>query len=210
MNQSPFDRFLTHPKRGWAVTTATLVAGLIFLLPAVDSFRAAGLRHRELQAQLDEATTQVGNLTRWETRRQQETEALAKLASQRFPEEKIDAFRAQMVDLVHRTECTMRRIRLSDPKYRDWMKEGDDPRLDHPPAGAEEPTPYFLQTRQLSLSAEGTLDRVQQLLEELQKTEGLVHSTSVSIRRSETKPQEVALDLELEFFDLVRKADVEI
>jgi hypothetical protein len=100
-------------------------------------------------------------------------------------------------------------VRLSEPSYRGWLAENDDPLLDQPPNGAEGETPYFLETRHLALSVEGALDRVQKLLGELHATDRLVHSGAMTIRRSDGASDNVSLDIDLVLFNLLLKSAVE-
>ena len=103
----------------------------------------------------------------------------------------------------------MRRGRLSEPSYRGWLADNDDPLLDQPPHNAEGETPYLLETRHLALSVEGALDRIQKLLGELHATDRLVHSASMSIRRADGGSNNVSLDIDLVLFNLLLKSAVE-
>lgn len=209
MNDSPLERFITHPKRNWIVTTVTFVTGLLFLLPSVDAYNLEQSRLDELSAELEQAHENIASFKSWQQRIEQQREMLEELESRAFVGAEVEAFRSGLVNLVRESECTMRRVRLSEPRYRAWMARNDDPLLDRPPTHAEGETPYFLETRQLALSVEGHLDRVQNLLGKLHATERLVHSAAISVRQVDGASEEVALDLDLVLFNLVLKSSVE-
>jgi len=199
------DRLMTHPKRKWIVTTGTLMTGLIFLLPAVDSFNAERSRCAELQAELAETGKEVGRLTDWRQLLARKTAELDSLERRAFTLDGAEQFRVELVDVVRRTGCTMRRIHLDQPRFRDWLETEDNPLEDRPPKGADGETPFSLMTHQLALTVEGPLSSVQRLLSEIQSEDRMLHAASVSLRQSDGSAGRVTLDLELLLFDLLRK-----
>lgn len=209
MNSSPIERLITHPRRGWIVTTATFVAALLFLLPAIDSYNLEKARLDEISVELDRSRTEITRFESWQHRIEEQGELLKQLEARAFIGPQVEAFRTELVDLIRKSDCTMRRVRLSEPSYRGWMAEHDDPLLDQPPHDAEGETPYYLETRHLALSVEGALDRIQKLLGELHATERLVHSASMSIRRADGEADNVSLDIDLVLFNLLLKTAVE-
>ena len=207
MAGTSLDRLFTHPKRNWIVMTATLTAGLIFLLPAVDSLNTERSRCSELRASLDEGREEITGLDTWKQRLGQQIDLLHQFESRAFAAVEVEAFRSELLDRVRSTNCTMRRIRVSDPRFRDWMGTDDDPLADGATESDEyeDESSFLLETRQLLLVAEGPLDNIRHLLAEIQSTERLIHFSSVSIREAEDGPGEVSLELELLLFNLVQK-----
>lgn len=209
MHNSPVDRFVQHPRRRWIVGAATFVVGLIFLLPAVDSFSAGCSRRNELLTHLEADREEFARLPEWRRRFAEQSAHLKELQSHCLSDETTETFRSELVELEHREHCTLRRIHIDEPRLRDWLREGDHPLDDRPPKDAEGETPFYLKSRSLTLSVEGPLARIHELLEEIRATDRLVHSSSVSIRPVEGASGTVAVDLELMLFDLVRKPDEE-
>jgi hypothetical protein len=142
MNTSPIERLITHPRRGWIVTTATFVTALLFLLPAVDSYNLEKARLDEISVELDKSRTEITRFESWQHRIEEQGELLNQLEARAFIGPQVEAFRTELVDLIRKSNCTMRRVRLSEPSYRGWMAEHDDPLLDQPPHDAEGETPY--------------------------------------------------------------------
>ena len=209
MNYSSIERLITHPRRRWIVTTATFVTGLLFLLPAVDYYNLETSRLDEICVELDKSRTEITRFESWQHRIEEQQELLRQLEARAFVGTQVEDFRTELVNLIRESDCTMRRVRLSEPSYRGWLAENDDPLLDQPPHGAEGETPYYLETRHLSLSVEGALDRVQKLLGELHATDRLVHSAAMTIRRADGAPDNVSLDLDLVLFNLLLKSEDE-
>jgi hypothetical protein len=209
MNNSPIERLITHPRRGWIVTTVTFVTGLLFLLPAIDSYNLEKARLDEICVELDKSRTEITRFESWQHRIEEQGELLKQLEARAFIGPQVEAFRTELVDLIRKSDCTMRRVRLSEPSYRGWLADNDDPLLDQPPHNAEGETPYLLETRHLALSVEGALDRIQKLLGELHATDRLVHSASMSIRRADGGSNNVSLDIDLVLFNLLLKSAVE-
>lgn len=205
MNSSPIDRFMRHPRRRWIITAATFVVGLIFLLPAVDSFTAACSQRQELLAQLEADRSELARLPEWERRLRERSKQLRELKLRCLTDETTEAFQSELVELEHREHCNLRRIHIDQPRLRDWLGDEDHPLQDRPPEGTEGETPYYLKSRSLMLSVEGPLTRIHELLREIQSTDQFVHSSLVSIRPAEGNSGTVTLDLELLLFDLVRK-----
>jgi hypothetical protein len=209
MNTSPIERLITHPRRGWIVTTATFVTALLFLLPAVDSYNLEKARLDEISVELDKSRTEITRFESWQHRIEEQGELLNQLEARAFIGPQVEAFRTELVDLIRKSDCTMRRVRLSEPSYRGWMAEHDDPLLDQPPHDAEGETPYYLETRHLALSVEGALDRIQKLLGELHATNRLVHSAAMTIHRADGESDNVSIDIDLVLFNLLLKSAVE-
>lgn len=207
MNNSPVDRFIRHPRRRWIVGAVTCVVGVIFLLPAVDSFSAACSNRDALLTQLDSGREDLARLPAWQSRLAEQTARLSELQSHRLTDETVESFRSELVELEHREHCRLRRIHIDEPRLRDWLQNGDNPLEDRPPLEAEGETPFHLKSRTLLLSVEGPLGRIHELLKEIQTTDRLVHSSGFAIRPVDGEAGLVALDLELVLFDLVRKSD---
>ena len=209
MKDSLLDRVITHPKRGWIVTTVTMVSGALFLLPAVESFNAVRSKRDDLKAELTDAQQQVSRLPVWKQHLDDKRETATQLEAKAFDGSRDGKFRSQIVELVRQSGCTMRRIHLGDDRYREWLGTGDDPLEDRPPSRAKGETPYYLETQQLTVSVEGNLTSAQQLLSQVLATDRLMHAASVSIRHADSGFGNVSLDLELLLFNLVLKSTVD-
>lgn len=209
MDQLNLDRLITHPKRLWIVTTGTLLSGLLFLLPAVDSFSQERSRYAELSEQLDAARELIAGKDHWQQRLQEQQRLLEHLEACSVTEDELNDYRNWVTECVRHNGCQMRRIHVGEPVYRPWMKENDNPMVDRPPVDAEGETPWLLENRELTVSVEGELSHVNELLDELHTTDVLAHSSGVSVRRIDGTASTVALDLNLVLMNLIRKSDVE-
>ncbi len=209
MDQLNLDRLITHPKRRWIVTTGTLLSGLLFLLPAVDSFSQERSRYADLSAELDAAREVIAGKDQWQQRLQEQQERLEHLEACSVTEDELNDYRNWVTECVRHNGCQMRRIHVDEPVYRPWMNENDNPMEDRPPVDAEGETPWLLENRELTISVEGELSHVNKLLDELHTTDVLAHSSGVSVRRIDGTASTVALDLNLVLMNLIRKSDVE-
>ena len=209
MDHLKIDRLITHPKRRWIVTTGTLLSGLLFLLPAVDSFSQERSRYAELSEELKASRTLIGEKDHWQQRLQEQQQRLEHLEACSVTEDELNDYRNWVTECVRHNGCQMRRIHVGEPVYRPWMKENDNPMVDRPPVDAEGETPWLLENRELTISVEGELSHVNELLDELHTTDVLAHSSGVSVRRIDGTASTVALDLNLVLMNLIRKSDIE-
>ena len=207
MSSLNIDRYFTHPKRWLFVTTATFIVGALFLLPAIDSLQSARTKHAEMQAQLDQRVADVARLDLWKTKLSEHKAKLVEFEQRAFAEQQAEQFRSQLAELTRRSGCTMRRIRLSDARNREWKATGDDPLLERSPAQAKGDTPFVLKSQQLSMSVEGKLSAIQELMTSVSTDDRLLQVGSVSIRQVDGNPKLVSLDVEFVLFDLVLKAN---
>jgi hypothetical protein len=118
-------------------------------------------------------------------------------------DERIHQFRNELVALARECGCGLRRIRLGEPRQREWFRD-DHPLALRPTGQKLERTPFMLRNRTLSLSVTGSLANVVRLLEALGRQERLVHCSSMVMQRSEEDTELVVLELELELFELAR------
>ena len=209
MDHLKIDRLITHPKRRWIVTTGTLLSGLLFLLPAVDSFSQERSRYAELSEELKASRTLIGEKDHWQQRLQEQQQRLEHLEACSVTEDELNDYRNWVTECVRHNGCRMRHINVGEPVYRPWMNQNDDPKADRPPADAEGETPWLLENRELTISVEGDLNHINELLDELHTTDVLAHSSGVSVRRIDGTASGVALDLNLVLMNLIRKSDVE-
>ena len=115
MNDSPVERFVRHPRRRWIVGAATSVVGVIFLLPAVDSFTAACSHRDELLSQLDSGREELARLPEWQRRLDEQAVQLAQLQSQRLTDEM-----AARADVVVTMGCGDACPFVPGVRYIDW------------------------------------------------------------------------------------------
>ncbi len=205
MSSLNLDRYLTHPRRWLFVTTATFGFGALFLLPALDSFESARSRHAELLSQLEQRQAEVARLSLWQKKLTEQKAKLNEFEQRAFGEEQAEQFRTQLGELTRRSGCTMRRIRLTDARLREWKAENDDPLADRSPTDAKGETPFLLKTQPLAISVEGKLSAVQELLKSVPTDGRLMQVGNVQIKQVEGNATLVSLDVEFVLFDLVQK-----
>jgi hypothetical protein len=191
-----------HPKRVWIVTTLTLLVGLVFTWPAVDSYLAASQQRASLLDDLQEGEAIAGRLNLYRQQMAKKSAELAALEQKVLSDDELEAFRSQLVEAVKGAGCKLRRVRISDPTSRVWYDQ-DDPLDSRARSEKDKKSPFKLQQRQLGLLVTGPLDKVFDLLARLGEQDRLIHSGNFVLRKSTEDPAHIELDLDLVLFNLV-------
>ncbi|GIW92719.1 MAG: hypothetical protein KatS3mg110_0760 [Pirellulaceae bacterium] len=200
-------KILEHPRRRWFVIIVTCLVSVVAVLPAVDNYNASTQRKAQLAERLRQAEQTAARLS---TTRQQVDRLTATAADwerRSMNDDRIHQFRNELVALARQCSCGLRRIRLGEPRQREWFQT-DNPLALRPAGPKLERTPFVLRQRTLSLSVTGSLANVTRLLEALGRQERLVHCSSLVLQRSEEDTELVVLELELELFELARSEPV--
>ncbi len=190
-------------RRAWLfVAAGTLLAGLLFVMPSVDQYNALRGEDAELEQQLATSSHTAEVVKLYETQLAALSGQLNNLRDQTLREEVTADFRNNLVKLVRDSGCQLRRLNVSGAQARPWHV-GDHPIT--PPEKPGDPTPFMLETRVVSLSLNGSLARVEELLEKVQTTQQFVYAKTINVQPESRNPKQVDLNIELWFFALQRQ-----
>lgn len=206
MIESILQQFLAYPHRQKVVIILTLLTGLLVVWPAVDGYTEARTRKLEANSKLAEANAEIAKLPRHVELFKKKQEELAALTRRTVQEDSAQRLRNDLVQLVRKAGCTMRRIRLVDATRRDWM-ENDSPVTGADLADPGKKTPFQLVSRQLSLSIDGPMPKLHEFLSELHKIDKTMHTRSIMLQRAGRSKGVATLDLDMVLFDFEKKAE---
>jgi hypothetical protein len=179
-----------------------LIAVLAFVLPLVDQLYGNLARCAELQDELARAESTAKSLSAWEERLAETAEQLAALETRAVSEATLAEYRSRVVDLVRTSGCQIRRIDIGPAVARPWQTEDHAVRTDNAPG--QEPTPFALERRSLTLVVDGTMQALYDLLDKLDVEADLAYSRSLRMQPGNRQGKAVTLELELWLFNLTR------
>ena len=195
-------RLAQNPRRWLIVTGATFALGLVTLLPLADEYERLQFSAEELSAQLEESRRLAGDLEQLAVQLEAELAELDQVEDRAVAGDQMQAFRAQMVTLVRKSGCRVRRIRTNPATSRPWFDD-DDPLVTHASGkNDDDRTGYKLTSQTLTLTVSGGLSQVKQLLAQLHAQKNLAYTKNFSLKPTNAKRTEVELELELWLFDL--------
>jgi hypothetical protein len=179
-----------------------LIAVLAFVAPLVDELYDNLKRCTELKVELARAESTAKSLSAWEVRLAETTEQLTALETRAVSEATLAEYRSRVVDLVRTSGCQMRRIDIGPPVARPWQANDHAVRTDK--AQGQEPTPFALERRSLTLVVDGTMPAIYDLLNKLDEEADLAYSRSLRMQPGNRQGKAVTLELELWLFNLTR------
>jgi hypothetical protein len=203
MNDSLIRKFCESRHRWLIVATLTGLVALAVLLPMVDDFFDKRSSRSELTDQLEAARQTAESLPQLEKQSAAVKKDLEALETRTVDEAALARYRSRLVDLVRESGCQIRRIEVGAPHKRPW-KNNDKALNEMPPAGAD--TPFSLERRPVTLSVDGAMSAVQDLLAKLEKERTLSHPHRVQLQSVSGTGETVTLELELWLFALSRTA----
>ena len=200
MAESLVQQFLAHPRRKWIVSIATMMLVIIFGLPAYDSIRSSQKEYAELSTQLSEIKHSVANL---QPLREQFAAAAKEGngAANTVDQEAAHELRERVVRMIRDHKCRVRRVTLSDPQSRPWTDQDDPYATTSTNNGTK--TEFQLTTRQLSVSATGTLPMLSQILKDVTRMHQYAVPTRMTLR-NDGDDEAISLEMEFSLFDLGR------
>lgn len=200
MIEPALQQFLAYSYRKHAVIILTLLTGLLVVWPAVDGYIEARTRKKEAKAKLEKTNEEIGKLPRHAELYKKKQEELAAYSRRTVTEDAAQRLRNDLVQLVRKAGCTMRRIRLGDATRRDWM-ENDSPVTGADQVDPGQQTQFKLVSRQLSLSITGQMPKLHEFLAEMHKIDKTMHTRSISLQRAGRSKGTATLDLDMVLFD---------
>ena len=204
MNESPLRRFCESEHRWIIVAIVTTIFGLLVLFPLVDDYFDKKTGHAALAEELVTAQLTVETLPKLEEQVAQLSEELALIESREISAEDVNRYRSELVELVRRKGCQVRRIDVSKPAIRPWHKQ-DDP-LKNAVSGGEtkNKTPFSLERRSVVLLVDGTVGSVQDLLKGIYEGKTFAYPRRLQLQSTNANDDKVTLELEMWIFALSR------
>ena len=206
MIEPALQQFIAYPYRKQVVIIITLLTGLVVVWPAVDGYIEARTLKKEASTKLEKTNAEIGKLPRHTELYQKKQEELAALTRRTVQEVSAQRLRNDLVQLVRKAGCTMRRIRLGTASRRNWM-ENDHPVKGRNTADPGRETPFQLVSRRLSLSITGPMPKLHGFLSEMHKIDKTMHTRSITLQRAGRLKGTATLDLDIVLFDFEKKAE---
>ncbi|MEO1526855.1 MAG: hypothetical protein AAFX06_15570 [Planctomycetota bacterium] len=194
-------RFLEHPKRTLIVWCGALLLGLLFVPAAWDELTSA---RKELSQSDEELANIVRTVELAEAYRARMTSSgsEASMGGQLIDADAAESMRLKVTRLAKQARCGIRRLALSDVLKRPWDLEGDPFRG----AGLTGDSRFVLETRNLTLTVDGTLPQLAALHVALEELGPFVVPSEMRLRNSGVNGQ-LSMELDLSLFDLTEKFD---
>jgi hypothetical protein len=199
-------RLIEHKRRKLIVTILTVLTGLLVVLPAADEYNAAKERTSTAHKDLEETKGEVKSLPRFEEIFELRMAELEALQDRTLSLAAAQNLREQLVEIVRQADCTMLQARLGDPMKRDWTTE-DNAVDDFSVSNRGNPTPYQLETRQISLSIAGPMPNLLHFLARLCEIDKMIHTKDLNLKRSGSEENSAILTMDVLLFDLVKKVE---
>jgi hypothetical protein len=204
MNDSLTRKFCESRYRWPIVATATLLLALAAVLPQVDDYFDKRISRNELAENLGRARQTASTLPQYEKRVAEVAERLEALEVRTVDEQRLAQFRNRVMDVVRDAGCQVRQLEVGAPTTRPW-KQGDDPLATSTESTASAgDTPFSLESRTMTLTVDGSMAAIHDLLARLEKEQTLSHPRRVQLQAASAEGETVTLELELWLFALSR------
>ena len=207
MNDSLIRKFCESRYRWAIVATATVLFALAAILPQADDYFTKRNSRISLTEELASARATAESLPKTEKQVGELQGRLGALEKRAVFEETLPQFRSKLVELVRTaSECQIRKVDVGSPTSRPW-RVGDKPLAENAaPPNAPGGTPFQLERRSVTLTVDGPMNSVHDLLDKLQSEKILAHPHHLQLQPATGSGSTVTLDLELWLFALTRKA----
>ncbi|QDS99363.1 hypothetical protein [Adhaeretor mobilis] len=205
MNDSLIRKFCETGYRWPIVATATLLIGLVTLLPLADDYSERSEACSVLTEELDRARQKVEALPKFEERVAALSTELTALESRAVTAERVGDFRSRIIELARESNCQLRRIDIGTPNSRIWTKEGDVLSTQSVPKSAKNKTPFQIVRRSMVLAVDGEIADLKNLIAKFQEENTLAHPARLSMSSSGRASDRIAMEVELWVYDLTRK-----
>lgn len=203
MNESLLRGFCESRHRLLIVAIVTTVVGLVVLVPLVDDYFAKRESRRTLVEELGRARETERTLPAFEQRVMRLEGDVAQLEARTVGDGSVSQFRSDLLELVRKAGCQMRRLEVGDSSHRPWLAE-DDPLQPTAPVPTAQKTPFELERRSLNLSVDGEMTNIHAFLEQLEQEKTIAYPRRVQLRAAGGRGALATLELELWLFALRR------
>lgn len=205
MNESPIRKFCESRHRKLIVVIGTTLFGLLVLIPLVDDYFNKKESHATLTEDLDRARQTAAGLPEIEQQVAAVAKKLEAIESRSISNESLSRYRNKVVELVREAGCQVRRFDVATPSFRRWKQE-DNPLRATAAKDVKKPnTPFSLEQRNVVLLVDGTMEKLQLLLEQLNKDDSLSYLRRLELQSTARGSEQVTLEIEMWLFALGRQ-----
>jgi hypothetical protein len=204
MNESLLRKFCESPQRKLIVAIVTIVFGLLVVIPLVDDYFDKKESHSALTEDLDLARVTAESLPVFEKRVEEMTQQLNSIEAREVSESTVSRYRSNLVDTVRKAGCQVRKIDVSQPTVRPWLKNDNPLKKQEVAAAPENRTPFALETRTVVLLVDGPMENIRTLIEQINKDNTFAYPRRMDLRSTTGLGENVSLELELWLFALGR------
>lgn len=203
MNESLARKFRESRHRKLIVAIATTLSGLVVLWPVADEYFNNRESRRTLMEELDSARATKETLPKFEQRVAEVQKKVSLLEERTVSAENVGQYRTVLLEMIQQAGCQMRRLEVESPTRRPWMRD-ENPLQWTAASGATDKTPFNLEKRNVSLSIDGDMASIQNLLGQLEKDETIAYPRRLQLYSNGGQSTTATLELELWLFALVR------
>ena len=208
MNKSLLRKFCESPRRKLIVVIATVVIGLVVLVPMVDEYFDIRENYMTLADELDFSRETVASLPSLESQVLKVSGELKSLEDRTVTGQNVSQYRSRLVGLIRDADCKVRRLEVSQPTRRPWL-ENDNPRLQKiPPGTTVTKTPFSLEKRSVTLLVDGTMENIQELMKQLNEDHSFAYPNRLKLHTNNRRRGVVTLEMEMWLFALGRQAAI--
>ncbi len=204
MNESPIRRFCESPHRNLIVIIATTLFGVVVLVPPVDDYFDGKSRRNTLTEELESARRAAEDLPNVEKKVAGIKAELAMFESRAISRDSMSRYRTQVVEIVRKADCQVRRFDVSRPNQRPWMVQ-DNPLNLTVSQELKSKTPFTLERRNVVLLVDGTMESITQLLTQLYQEDSLAYLHRLELKASSRGGEQVSVEIEMWLFALGRQ-----
>lgn len=194
------------PYRWLIVTGGTFIVGLVLVVPLVDVYSAERKEKEALLAEVTAASQVAARLNQFESRVDDRLAQLKELEARTVDQERLPALRDRLTMLVRQTGCSLRRLNVGEALSRPWYESDDPLGLRANVKRQDSQTNLDLQWRPITVSVNGTMAELRNLLAKLDADNMMVHTKMFELYPSSRGRKSITLDMELWYFTLVPKS----
>lgn len=203
MNESLLRNLCESKHRKLIVAIVTSLFGLVVLLPLTDDYFDKRESRRTLTDDLDRAYQKKEILPAFEQRVAEMEEKVSLLEGRTVSAENVSQYRSNLLEIIQKSGCQMRRLEVGTPTRRPWVKN-DDPLQATAASGAADKTRFQLERQNISLSIDGDMASIHNLLEQLEEDKTIAYPQRLKLHSTGGRSNSATLELELWLFALVR------
>ena len=203
MNESLLRTFCESRHRKLIVAIVTTLAGLVVLVPLVDDYFDKRESRRTLMDDLDRARETEKTLPAFEKGVAELEERVSQLEGRTVSDESVSLYRTNLLEMVRKAGCQMRRLEVGASAHRPWLQV-DDPLQPTAPSPTAKQTPFLLERRSINLSVDGEMTSIHNLLEQLEQDKTIAYPRRIQLHSTGGRGASATLELELWLFALSR------
>lgn len=201
MAEDWISRFMSHPKRPLMIWMGALLVGLVLIPPAWDKTTEARERLVAAEEEL-RSVEQTVRLAESYRQRIESTSTGANVEDNLIDADAAETIRLRITRLVKQAKCRLRRLKLSDELRRPWTLDGDP----YQSAGLSGDSRYWLETRNLTLTVDGSLAQLAALQVAMEQLGPFVIPSEMNLRETGVHRQ-LTMELDLSLFGVTEDFD---